>query len=128
MLNLSSEAINRLQSLQCLRDQAEKEAEEHYIATMFCHDPDGLHDSPTWDEMAETSEDPEDYTRTLLVDTFMALLTNPSRHQSRHIYRHLLSLAGHDMGTEDRPEVLVWSLISVMSGGYLLVSPDHGRS
>ena len=98
----------RLLALPSLREQAERDAKEHYIVTMRCHDPSGLHDSPTWEEMAETDEDPEDYTRTLLIDTFAALLADLTRWQSQAwALREIGRLAGFKTISDSVPTIRV---------------------
>ena len=74
----------RLLALPSLRRQAEAEARENYEASYLIHDPDGKSACAVcWDDMAATEDDPEDYTRTLAIDTHAALLANLTRWQSQ---------------------------------------------
>ena len=74
----------RLLALPSLRRQAEADARENYEASYLIHDPDGKSACAVcWDDMAETEDDPEDYTRSLAIDTHAALLADPTRWQSQ---------------------------------------------
>lgn len=64
-----------------LREEAERLAKEEYECSLRLSNSSCASD---WNDMAGTDEDPEDYARTLCIDTQMALLGDLTRRASRN--------------------------------------------